>query len=149
MSDTQRITGRSIPPSNPTWPKCSIIIGTSLIERNRSELLSKSSPFTCSRACQPSSRRRAIERLALIEGKEADEIETRAAHTGRVHALKLLVRNPVIDNANAAIAVAIVQAFDSVEQEAVVTAVDRAMHDHAAIEVDRRMHPLRFRERRA
>src|SRR5262249_54233299 len=51
------------PPSNPTWPQCSMTIGTSLIERNRSELSSKSSPRTCNRACQPNSLRRAIERL--------------------------------------------------------------------------------------
>jgi hypothetical protein len=87
--------------------------------------------------------------LALIEGKKADEIETRTAHTSRVHALKLLVRNPVIDNADAAIAVAIVQAFESVEQETVVAAIDRAMDNDATIEADRPMHPLRFRERRA
>src|SRR5947208_16714815 len=30
-------------------------------------------------------------RLALIEGKKADEVKTSAAHTGHVHALQLLV----------------------------------------------------------
>ena len=55
-------------------------------------------------------------RLALLEGKKADEIKARAAHAGRVQALKLLVRNPVIDDADAAIALAIVQTFERVEQ---------------------------------
>ena len=85
--------------------------------------------------------------LALIEGKKADEIESSTAHTSRVHALKLLVRNPVIDNADAAVAVAIPQAFESVQQQAVVAAVDRAMDDDATIEADRLVHLLRFGER--
>jgi hypothetical protein len=38
--------------------------------------------------------------LALIEGKKPDEIELRAAHSCRGHALKLVVRNAVINNAN-------------------------------------------------
>ena len=83
-------------------------------------------------------------RLALIEGKKADEIEARAAHAGRVHALKLLVRDPVIDDADAAVAVAIVQAFERVQQQAMIAAVDRAMDDDAAIEADRLVHSLRF-----
>ena len=37
-----------------------------------------------------------------------------------MHAFKFLVRNPVIDNGDAAIAVAIVQAFESVQQQAVI-----------------------------
>jgi hypothetical protein len=126
-------------------------MGSSLNERNRSELLSRSSPFTCSRACQPSSRQprhRAPDLcFALIEAKKPDKIETWDAHPGRIQALKLRVRNPVIDNADAAVAVAILKAFESVEQEAVITAVNRAMDDDAAIEADRLVHPLRFGER--
>jgi hypothetical protein len=50
----------------------------------------------------------------LIEGKKSHEIKTCATHTAGVHALKLGVRNSVVDNADAAIAVAIVQAFERV-----------------------------------
>ena len=83
-------------------------------------------------------------RLALVEGKEADEIKARAAHAGRVHALKLFVRDPVIDDADAAVAVPIVQTFQRVEQQTMIAAVDRAMDDDAAIETNRRVHSLRF-----
>src|SRR5258707_8245649 len=81
-------------------------------------------------------------RLSLVEGKKADEIEARATHTGRVHALKFFVRDPVIDDADAAIMIAIVQAFERMQQKAVIAAVDRAMDDDAAIEADRFMHSL-------
>src|SRR5437660_1117346 len=76
-------------------------------------------------------------RLTLVEGKKADEIESSAAHAGRVQALELLVRNPVIDNADAAVAVAIIQAFQSVQKQAMVAAVDRTMDDDATTEADR------------
>src|SRR6266404_8472993 len=88
-------------------------------------------------------------RLALVEGKKADEIEARATHTGRVHALKFFVRDPVIDDADAAVAVTIVQAFQRVQQEAMIAAVNRAMDDDAAFEADRLVHLLSLRKGRA
>ena len=88
-------------------------------------------------------------RLPLIESKKADEIEARAAHTRRMHALKFFVRNPVVDDADAAIMIPIVQAFERVQQQAMIAAVNRAVHDDAAIEADCLVHPLRFAECRA
>src|SRR5262249_39283007 len=56
--------------------------------------------------------------LALIEGKKADEIESCASYTGSLQSLQFLVRNAVIDNADATIAVSILQAFQGMQQKA-------------------------------
>jgi len=66
-----------------------------------------------------------------------------------VHALKFFVRNPVIDDADAAIMIAIVQAFERVQQKAVIAAVNRAMDDDATLEADRLVHSLGFAKGRA
>src|SRR5918993_4627825 len=75
--------------------------------------------------------------LLLIEGKKSHEIKPRATHPRSVQSCKLVVRNAVVNNADAAIASGIVKAFESVQQEAVVTAVNRAMDNDAAVEADR------------
>lgn len=69
---------------------------------------------------------------------KSHEIKPRAAHTRGVQSCKLVVRNAVINNADAAIASGVVKAFESVQQEAVVAAVDRAMDDDAAVKANRR-----------
>ena len=88
-------------------------------------------------------------RLTLIESKKADEIEARAAHTRRMHALQFFVRNPVVNNTDAAIMIPIFQAFERVQQQAMIAAVNRAVHDDAALETDCLVHFLRLAECRA
>src|SRR5262245_33556712 len=88
-------------------------------------------------------------RLALIEGKKADEIESCTSYTGKVQSLQLLVRNAVVDNPDATIAVPILQAFEGMQQESMVAAVYCAMDNDATREADRLMHFLRFGEGRA
>ena len=66
-----------------------------------------------------------------------------------MHALKLGVRNSIVDNADAAIMVAIRQASEGMQQQAVIATINRAMDDDAAIEADRLVHSLRFTKGRA
>src|SRR5215510_13256067 len=87
--------------------------------------------------------------LALIEGKKADEIESCASYTGSLQSLQFLVRNAVIDNTDATIAVWILQAFQGMQQKPMITTVDCAMDNDATREADRLMHFLRFAECRA
>src|SRR5262249_41186882 len=67
-----------------------------------------------------------------------------ASYTGNVQSLQLLVRNAVIDNADATIAVPILQAFRRVQQEPVIAAIDRAMDNDTTSEPNRFVHFLRF-----
>ena len=66
-----------------------------------------------------------------------------------MHALKLGVRNSIVDNADAAIMVAIRQASEGMQQQAVIATINRAMDDDAAIETDRLVGFLRFTKGRA
>src|SRR5262245_48733376 len=85
-------------------------------------------------------------RLALIESQKTDEIESSATYTRSVHPFEVLVRHPVIDNADAAVAVAIVEPLESVEQKPVIATINRAVHNDAAIETNRLVHSLRLGE---
>jgi hypothetical protein len=85
----------------------------------------------------------------LIEGKKSHEIKTRATHTRGVQSCQLVVRNAVVNNADAAIASGIIKAFERIQQQAVIAAVNRAMDDDAAVEADRLVHLLGLRKGRA
>lgn len=84
--------------------------------------------------------------LALIKSEKTNEIESSAPNTGCMHALKLGVRNSIVDNADASIMVAIRQASEGMQQQAVIATINRAMDDDAAIEADRLVRLLGLRK---
>jgi len=66
-----------------------------------------------------------------------------------VQPLQFFVGYAIVDNADAAVTVAVVETFERVQQQAMIAAIDGAMDDDAAAEPDRFVHALRFAERRA
>ena len=75
--------------------------------------------------------------LALLHREEADEVKARTAHTGCVQPLQFFVGYAIVDNADAAVTVAVVQTFERVEQQTMIAAINRAMNDDAATETNR------------